>query len=124
LFGSFGSKVISPKTGVIFNNQMADFSSPGITGAYGIPPSKANRIAAGKRPVSSKSSAIVIDNSGDVRLVIGGTGGTHMISGIANVCHYVIQIIRLSLLKYYANSLYIFRNLLLFTLTLITPLAQ
>jgi gamma-glutamyltranspeptidase/glutathione hydrolase/leukotriene-C4 hydrolase len=84
---------MSPKTGVIFNNQMADFSSPGITTTYGIPSSKANRIKPGKRPVSSKSSAIVIDNNGDVRLTIGGSGGTHMISGIAAVCHYIFEII-------------------------------
>lgn len=67
---------------------MADFSSPNIITAYAVPPSMANRIRPGKRPVSSKSSAIVINKNGDVRLAIGGTGGTHMISGIASVsCH-------------------------------------
>ncbi|XP_013788464.2 gamma-glutamyltranspeptidase 1-like [Limulus polyphemus] len=72
----FGSKKASISTGIVFNNEMDDFSSPNITNAYGIVPSKYNKISPGKRPFSSMSPTIVVDGNGNIRLVIGGTGGT------------------------------------------------
>jgi hypothetical protein len=40
----FGSKVLSPSTGVVLNSQMDDFSIPGRANAYDLPPSEANFI--------------------------------------------------------------------------------
>ena len=45
----FGSQVLSPSTGIFLNNQMDDFSTPGIKNAYGIEPSEANFIKPGNR---------------------------------------------------------------------------
>ncbi len=41
---SFGSKVIGSRTGIIFNNEMDDFSTPGTVNAFNLPASPANYI--------------------------------------------------------------------------------
>ena len=81
----FGSGVISPSTHIIFNDEMDDFSSPNTINAYGIAPSEQNFIAPGKRPQSSMSPILVMDENDNVRLAIGGSGGSRIISGIAYV---------------------------------------
>lgn len=63
-------------TGILLNNQMDDFSTPGAPNYWGVSPSEANYIEPGKRPQSSMSPTIVVDSAGDVRLVVGAAGGT------------------------------------------------
>ena len=58
----WGCKFMSPSTGIILNNQMDDFASPNITSAYDVPPSPNNFIAPGKRPMSSMSTTIAVDD--------------------------------------------------------------
>jgi len=81
----WGCKFMSPTTGVIMNNQMDDFASPNITSAYGVPPSPNNFIAPGKRPMSSMSTTIVLDDQGRVLAVVGASGGTKIITAVAQV---------------------------------------
>ena len=45
----FGSGLYSDSTGIFLNNQMDDFSTPGVKNAYGIEPSEANFIKPGNR---------------------------------------------------------------------------
>ena len=57
----------SEQTGIIMNNHMDDFSTPGAPNIYGIPPSPANFIKPGKFPLSSMIPTMVIDGNGDVK---------------------------------------------------------
>lgn len=67
---SFGSGVVAPGTGFLLNNELTDFSEPGA----------ANEPAPGKRPRSSISPTIVVED-GEPRLVVGGAGGISIIMG-------------------------------------------
>ena len=75
----------SNTTGIIFNNQMDDFSTPNITNAYGLKPTKANFIKPGKRPQSSACPTIVEDEIGAVKLIVGASGGSRIISAVSEV---------------------------------------
>lgn len=79
---SFGSKVVSKSTGILLNNQMDDFSSPGKPNVYGLYPSESNFIAAGKRPLSSMSPMVVVGADGQLRMVLGASGGSRITTAV------------------------------------------
>ncbi|XP_075228170.1 scoloptoxin SSD14-like [Lycorma delicatula] len=81
----FGSQFVSKSTGILLNCQMDDFSAPNITNIYGIHPSPANFIKPGKRPMSSLSPSIIVDENDNVRLVIGSGGGPKITTAVAYV---------------------------------------
>jgi len=91
----FGSKVVSPSTGIILNNQMDDFSTPGRVDYFGLFPSPSNYIVPGKRALSSMSPTMVFrdnnrdgtmetDNNdlGKLVLSLGASGGPKIITAI------------------------------------------
>src|SRR5262249_20054598 len=79
---SYGSKVIVPGTGVVLNNQMDDFSiAPGQPNAFKLIGAEANAVAAGKRPLSSMSPTIVLENDLPI-MSVGAAGGPTIITQV------------------------------------------
>ncbi len=92
----FGSKVVSPSTGIVLNNQMDDFATPGRVNYFGLHPSESNYIVAGKRALSSMSPTLVFrdsvnsndgpktatDNLGHLVLSLGASGGPKIITSV------------------------------------------
>jgi gamma-glutamyltranspeptidase/glutathione hydrolase len=71
----YGSKAVVPGAGFLLNNEMGDFNlRPGRTDTAGTIGTAPNRIAPGKRMLSSQAPTIVT-RDGRVRLVTGSPGG-------------------------------------------------
>ncbi len=79
---SFGSNIAVPGTGMLLNNEMADFAtSPGNANAFGLVQGEANEVQPGKRPLSSMSPTIVLKN-GKPWLATGSPGGSVIITTV------------------------------------------
>jgi gamma-glutamyltranspeptidase/glutathione hydrolase len=79
---SYGSKVIVPGTGVVLNNQMDDFAiAPGQPNSFGLLGAEANAVEPRKRPLSSMSPTIVLEN-GQPILTVGAAGGPTIITQV------------------------------------------
>jgi len=85
LNGSFGSFVTADGLGFLLNDNMDNFATkPGGPNMYGLIEGAGNAIAPGKRPLSSMSPTIVLEN-GKVRMVLGSPGGPRIITTVANI---------------------------------------
>ena len=90
---SFGCKMIVPGTGVILNNEMDDFSiAPGVRNAFGLIGSAANAVAPGKRPLSSMSPTLVLDDMGKPTLSCGAAGGPKIITTVLQTLVRVLDL--------------------------------
>ena len=69
--------------GVLYNNQMDDFSRPDMANTYKLQPSAANFIRPGKRPLSSMSPMMLTTPDGRLEAVVGASGGPRIISAVA-----------------------------------------
>ncbi|MBX3417702.1 MAG: gamma-glutamyltransferase [Pirellulaceae bacterium] len=77
---AYGSKVIVPGLGVVMNNQMDDFSiAPGTPNAFGLVGNEANAVEPGKRPLSSMSPTIILQNGVPI-MTNGAAGGPRIIT--------------------------------------------
>ncbi|XP_068094347.1 glutathione hydrolase 5 proenzyme isoform X2 [Hyperolius riggenbachi] len=69
----FGSMIYSPSTGIILNNELADFCLD----------SSSQPVTAGQQPPSSMTPAILLSHDRKSQLAIGGAGGVRIISATA-----------------------------------------
>ncbi|KAK1983169.1 gamma-glutamyltranspeptidase [Colletotrichum cereale] len=87
----FGAQIMDPLSGVILNNEMNDFSIPGVRNAFGFEPSPANFIRANKRPLSSITPVIVERPDGTLYATVGAAGGSRILSSTAQVAWHVLE---------------------------------
>lgn len=78
----WGAKIHDPKTGIVLNSEMDDFSIPGKSNAFLLEPSVYNYILPRKRPLSSTTPTIVVEADGTSGLVIGGSGGSLIVTSV------------------------------------------
>lgn len=88
---TFGSFVVVPEFGILLNNEMDDFTaSPGKPNAFGLIQSAANAIQPGKRPLSSMTPTIVIEN-GRAIYACGASGGPRIITAtLQNLLNHLV----------------------------------
>ena len=92
----FGARVTVPKTGMLLNDEMDDFTiKAGVPNSYGLVQGEANAIEPDKRPLSSMSPTIVTRDGKPV-IVLGTPGGSRIITTvlltILNVIDYGMDI--------------------------------
>jgi gamma-glutamyltranspeptidase / glutathione hydrolase len=81
----FGSHVTAGSLGFLLNDEMDDFAAKmGVPNMFGLIQGPANAIAPGKRPLSSMTPTIVLQD-GKLRYVLGSPGGARIITTVANI---------------------------------------
>lgn len=87
----YGSGIVADGTGILLNNELDDFSAkPGVPNAYGLIGGDANAVGPRKRPLSSMSPTIVLQD-GEPFLVTGTPGGSRIITTTLQVIMNVID---------------------------------
>ena len=85
LNNGYGSGVTVEGAGFLLNDEMDDFAAkPGAPNLYGLVQGEANTIAPNKRPLSSMTPTLVLQD-GKLRLVLGSPGGGTIINTVLQV---------------------------------------
>lgn len=88
----YGSGVVATGTGVLLNNEMDDFAAkPGTANEFKLIQKESNAIAPGKRPLSSMTPTIVLDEKGAFWFAVGSPGGPTIINTVLQVIVNVID---------------------------------
>lgn len=85
----FGSRIQSASTGLLWNDEMDDFSQPLRANAFGFPPAVANYVAPGKRPLSTMCPTLVEADGGV--LALGASGGSRIVTAVLQVMLRVLD---------------------------------
>ncbi|MCS6797906.1 MAG: gamma-glutamyltransferase [Myxococcota bacterium] len=76
--------------GIVLNNQMDDFASAvGRANAFGLPGGANNLPGPGRRPVSTMTPTLVLDDQGPI-LCIGASGGSRIVTAVMQVAWHVL----------------------------------
>lgn len=78
----FGAMLADPVTGIVFNNEMDDFSIPKTKNAFHLEPSIYNYVAPFKRPLSSCVPSIIVNADGHPEMLIGAAGGSRISTAV------------------------------------------
>jgi len=90
LNSSFGNRCVVNGAGFLLNNEMDDFSAkPGAPNQYGLVGNEANAVAPGKRMLSSMTPTIIL-RDGKPFLMLGGRGGSKIITAVLQVMLNVV----------------------------------
>ncbi|HEU4453863.1 MAG TPA: gamma-glutamyltransferase [Longimicrobium sp.] len=88
----YGNLVTVAGAGFLLNNEMDDFAAkPGTPNQYGLVQGEGNAVAPGKRMLSAMTPTIVLDGSGQLRLVTGSPGGPTIISTVTQMVSNVVD---------------------------------
>lgn len=87
----FGSRVMVPETGVIMNDEMADFSVPNISNVFGYYPSPANYVHPNKRSLSSIAPIMAEFANGTLFAVLGASGGSRIITTVVQNALHILD---------------------------------
>jgi gamma-glutamyltranspeptidase/glutathione hydrolase len=78
-------------SGVIMNNEMNDFSIPGVRNEFDLVPSPINYIRPNKRPLSSITPIIIEHANGSLYMSIGAAGGSRIITAMVQAIWHVLD---------------------------------
>lgn len=85
----FGARLTAH--GILLNDEMDDFArGVGERNAYGLLGGAHNLAGPGHRPVSTMSPTIVFDRDGNPELCIGGSGGSRIVTSVAQATYRVL----------------------------------
>jgi gamma-glutamyltranspeptidase / glutathione hydrolase len=88
---SYGTGLVAEGTGILLNNELDDFSAkPGVPNAFGLIGGDANAVEPRKRPLSSMSPTLVLEQ-GRPFLVTGSPGGSRIITTTLQIIMNVID---------------------------------
>jgi gamma-glutamyltranspeptidase / glutathione hydrolase len=91
LNSAYGSGVTVPGAGFLLNDQMDDFAAkPGTPNKFGLVQGAKNAIGPGKRPLSSMTPTIILQN-GKPFLVLGAPGGSTITTAVLQVIVNIID---------------------------------
>ena len=83
---AYGNGIAVPESGFLLNNELADFTAkPGVSNAYGLVQGEQNAVAPRRRPLSSMTPTIVLNQEGDSWLATGSPGGSRIITTVVQV---------------------------------------
>lgn len=78
----FGSAVMCPRTGLLFDSSMAWFNAK---------PGAANSISAGGRPVANMAPALIFDHRSGGAWALGASGGRRIISAVVQLVREIVE---------------------------------